>query len=321
MTEIIRSQTRAPADAAGERLDRVLSELFPEFSRSQLQSWTRDGAITVDGCKVKPSLKLKGGEQIAVDVSLEPDPEVRPQRIPLSIVYEDEHVIVLDKPAGLVVHPAPGNRDGTLQNALLHHDPELAIVPRAGIVHRLDKLTSGVMVVARTLQAHAALVDQLQRRTMHREYRTLVYGAMVAGGTVDAPIGRHPTDRVRMAVVRNGKPAVTHYRIERRYRDFTWLRVRLETGRTHQIRVHMAHIRHPVVGDPDYGGRLKLPSGASPGLRAALQGLDRQALHAFRLRFTHPGSGEPVQFDAPLPEDLRHLLRELNKDAHQSDRA
>ena len=319
MAETICTTARAGPEHRGQRLDRVLSDLFPGYSRARLQAWVRDGSITVDGGQVKPSHRLHGGEAIAVDVEVTPESEVTAQPIPLSIVHEDEAVIVIDKPAGLVVHPAAGNRDGTLQNALLHHDPALAAIPRAGIVHRLDKLTSGVMVVARTLKTHASLVAQLQARTMRREYRALVYGAMVAGGTIDAPIGRHPSDRVRMAVVASGKPAISHYRIADRYRDFTWLAVTLESGRTHQIRVHMAHAGHPVVGDPVYGGRLKIPAGTGDQLEAALRGLRRQALHAMHLSFEHPQLGDVVSYTAPLPDDLQQLLEALNDDSVQRD--
>lgn len=319
MAETIRDSLRIAARHAGERLDRVLAELLPDHSRGRLQAWIREGAITVDQQRVKPGAKLHGGELIEIDVVVEAVSEVRPQALAIDVLHADDDLIVLNKSAGLVVHPAAGNRDGTLQNALLHHYPELETIPRAGIVHRLDKLTSGVMVVARSLRAHTALVRQLQDRSMRREYRALVYGDLISGGTIDAPIARHPHDRLRMAVVAGGKPAVTHYRILDRFAHFSWLEVRLETGRTHQIRVHMAHIGHPLVADPVYG-RQRLPAGAGAPLRAALQGFGRQALHALRLELVHPASGEPVRYCAPLAYDLRQLVKVLEEDDAELDR-
>jgi 23S rRNA pseudouridine1911/1915/1917 synthase len=247
----------------------------------------------------------------------EPEPQVAcvPQDIPLDIRYEDDYVLVINKPAGLVVHPAAGNPDGTLQNALLHHEPALINLPRAGIVHRLDKDTTGLMVVAKTELAHKNLVAALQARDVHREYRALVVGELVAGGTVDEAIGRHPTVRTRMAVHPTGKPAVTHYRVEERYRGHTLLAVRLETGRTHQIRVHMAYIRHPVFGDQVYGNRLRLPGGADQELIDVMRGFKRQALHAFRLGFIHPVTEEEVLFEAEIPDDMTELLELLAEDA------
>ncbi len=250
-----------------------------------------------------------------MDPVLLPLAACRPQDIPLNIVYEDEHLIVIDKPSGLVVHPAAGNPDGTLQNALLHHCPGLDCLPRSGIVHRLDKDTTGLLVVAKTLKAHKSLVDQLQCRRVHREYRALVTGSLVAGGTVDAPVGRHPTQRTRMAVVSDGRPAVTHYQVLDRFPAHTLLAVRLETGRTHQIRVHMSHLRHPLVGDPLYAGRPRLPKGASAALTAALQGFPRQALHAIRLGFDHPETGEPVSWATPMAADLARLLELLGRES------
>ncbi|MEJ2061633.1 MAG: 23S rRNA pseudouridine(1911/1915/1917) synthase RluD [Gammaproteobacteria bacterium] len=296
-------------DQAGLRLDQALAELFPEYSRSRLQAWIRQGCVRLDGATVTvPRTPVAGGEQVELAVRLEPQGEVEAQAIPLDVVYEDDHLLVLNKPAGLVVHPAAGNPDRTLQNALLHHAPSLAALPRAGIVHRLDKETSGLMVVAKTLKAHKQLVDQLQARTVKREYLALVQGTIVAGGTVDAPIGRHPVDRKRMAVVGGGRAAITHYRVEERFPHHTLLRVSLETGRTHQIRVHMAHIRHPIVGDPVYGGRLRLPAGVSEHFREALRGFRRQALHATRLSLVHPDTGETCSWEAPPPQDFAGLL-------------
>ncbi len=300
---------------AGQRLDHALVALFPDFSRSRLQQWIREGCVRVNGALIlKPREKVYGGESVVLQVRQAPKVENRPQPIPLNLVHEDASLLVIDKPAGLVVHPAAGNPDGTLQNALLHHDPALARLPRAGIVHRLDKETSGLLVVARTLAAHKSLVAQLQARAMEREYRAIVNGVLTAGGSVDAPIGRHPVHRVRMAVVASGKPAVTHYRVLERFRAHSWLRIRLETGRTHQIRVHMAHIRHPLAGDPVYGGRLRLPAGASPALREALTQFRRQALCAVHLGLRHPASGEWVAWSVTPPEDLQRLLQALRED-------
>lgn len=319
MAETIRDSLRIAAQHAGDRLDRVLAELLPDHSRGRLQAWIREGAITVDQKRVKPGAKLHGGELIEIDVVVEALGEVRPQDLAIDVLHADEDLIVLNKSAGLVVHPAAGNRDGTLQNALLHHYPELEAIPRAGIVHRLDKLTTGVMVVARSLRAHTALVRQLQDRSMHREYRALVYGDLISGGTIDAPIARHPHDRLRMAVVAGGKPAVTHYRVLDRFAHFSWLELRLETGRTHQIRVHMAHVGHPLVADPVYG-RQRMPAGAGEPLRAALQAFGRQALHALRLELDHPASGEPVHYCAPLADDLHGLVKAVEGDDGELDR-
>ena len=300
-------------DQAGMRLDQLLVERLPEYSRSRLQQWIRDGKVWLDGQPCKPKQRLRGGEQIRVAVVLDPRVESLPQAIPLRILYEDEALLVVDKPPDLVVHPAAGNPDGTLLNALLHHDPQLARLPRAGIVHRLDKDTSGLMVVARSAAAHKLLVEQLQARRISREYRALIQGRLVAGGTVDAPVGRHPRHRTRMAVVRQGRPAITHYRVLERFAAHTWLAVHLETGRTHQIRVHMAHIHHPLVGDRQYAGRPRLPKGAGDTLRQALRAFPRQALHACRLALRHPASGELVAWTSPLPADLSRLLELLRE--------
>jgi len=285
-----------------------LAELFSDYSRSRLQQWVRDGAVLLDARCVEDKYRVGGGEWVEIVAELPEDSEVLPQAIPLDVRYEDEHLLVINKPAGMVVHPAAGNRDGTLQNALLHYDAGLAALPRAGIVHRLDKDTSGLMVVARQLSAHKSLVEQLQARSVHREYLALVQAQVTASGHVDAPIGRHPRDRLRMAVVESGKPAVTHYRVLERFPAHTLVEARLETGRTHQIRVHMAYIHHPLVGDPLYGGRFRLPAGASEALAEALRKFRRQALHARRLEFIHPASGERVGWEAGLPADFEHLL-------------
>jgi 23S rRNA pseudouridine1911/1915/1917 synthase len=298
-------------DAAARRLDQVLAEAMPEFSRSRLQHWIESGRVHVDGLQRRPRDKVSVGQIIAVDAPLETLGTCVAQAIALTVVFEDEHILVIDKPAGLVVHPAAGHRDGTLQNALLNHAPELAAVPRAGIVHRLDKDTTGLLVVAKTLEAHSALVAQLQARCVHREYRALVIGEVIAGGRVDAPVGRHPTQRTRMAVVADGRPAITHYRVLERFAGHSLLDVKLETGRTHQIRVHMAHLSHPLVGDRLYGGRPRPPRGAASALVEALQGFPRQALHALRLGLEHPAHGTAMRWDAPLPPDFAALLEHL----------
>ena len=305
---------RVPEAAAGRRFDAVLAELFPEFSRSRLAEWIKSGDALLDGKAVRPREPVRGGEAVALAVQLDAQTEAEPQDIPLAILHEDADVFVIDKPAGLVVHPGAGNPDGTLVNGLLFRDPALAALPRAGIVHRLDKDTSGVMVVARTLQAHAALVEQLSARAVHRQYLAIVVGALVSGGTADAAIDRHPRDRLRMAVRDDGRQAVTHYRLRERFRAHTALECRLETGRTHQIRVHMAHLKHPILGDPLYGGSLRLPRGASEELVAALRGFRRQALHAETLEFVHPLSGEPLRCSAPVPADMVELMRLLRED-------
>ncbi len=309
-----------PERLAGRRLDQVLAELFPDYSRSRLQQWIKQGRVTVDGQVRRRRDKLSGGERIELRPTEERQATCEAQDIPLNIVFEDEHLIVIDKPAGFVVHPAAGHHDGTLQNALLHHDPDLAALPRSGIVHRLDKDTTGLMVVARSLKAHKSLVEQLQARTVKRRYLALVQGLVVAGGTIDAPIGRHPVDRKRFAVTPTGKEAVTHYRVAERFPHHTLLQVTLETGRTHQIRVHMAHLRHPLVGDPQYG-RIRLPPGTSEALTAVLRNFRRQALHAERLTLAHPASGRTVSWKSPLPADFAHLLETLRREYGENDPA
>ena len=304
-----------PDEAAGRRFDAVLADLFPDYSRSKLSAWIKSGDARLDGQTARPRDPVRGGETVTVTAVLEVQTHSEPEDIALDVLYEDEHVIVINKPAGLVVHPGAGNPAGTLVNALLHRDPSLATLPRAGIVHRLDKDTSGVMVVARTLPAHTALIEQLSGRQVHRQYLAVVVGALVSGGTVNAPIDRHPRDRIRMAVREDGKDAVTHFRLRERFRAHTLLECRLETGRTHQIRVHMAHLKHPIVGDPLYGGSLKLPKGASPELVEALRGFRRQALHAETLEFAHPMTGEPIRCSAPMPADMQALVKVLHDDA------
>jgi 23S rRNA pseudouridine1911/1915/1917 synthase len=307
--------TLVPERLGGMRLDQALAELFPDYSRSRLKDWILAGHIRVDGQPLRPRDRLVGGERIDLAVRIEPVTAPAAEAIPLAIVHEDADLIVVDKPAGLVVHPGAGNPNHTLQNALLHHAPELAALPRAGIVHRLDKATSGLLVVARTLAAHTALVRALQTHAVERRYEAVVCGVLTAGGTVTASIGRHPTQRTRMSVREDGRPAVTHYRVERRFRAHTHARVQLETGRTHQIRVHFAHIGHPLVGDPQYGGRLKVPAGARAALATALRAFKRQALHAGRLALAHPRTGAALVCDAPMPADLRTLLEVLEQDA------
>jgi len=303
-----------PVELDGKRLDQALAVLFHEFSRSRLQQWIRDGQVRVDAQLLRPRDKVFAGQRVSLQAVLTPEGQWEAQPIPLTIVHEDSQLLVIDKPAGLVVHPAAGNASGTMLNALLHHAPQLENLPRAGIVHRLDKDTSGLLVVAKDLACHKALVAQLQAREFRREYLAVVVGVMTAGGTVDAPIGRHPVQRKRMAVVERGKPAVTHYRVEERFRAHSLVRVTLETGRTHQIRVHMAYVHFPLLGDPVYGGRLKLPRGCGPGLVEALRGFRRQALHAARLGLVHPHSGEYLEWESPLPADMQGLLAALRSD-------
>ena len=304
-----------PDRAAGRRFDAVLAELFPEYSRSRLSSWIKSGDALLDGEQVRPRDPVRGGEAVSLRVVQEVQTHSEPEDIALDVLYEDAHVFVIDKPAGLVVHPGAGNPTGTLVNALLHRDPALNALPRAGIVHRLDKDTSGVMVVARTLPAHTALVEQLSARAVHRQYLAVVVGALVSGGTANLAIDRHPRDRIRMAVRDDGRDAVTHYRLRERFRAHTLLECRLETGRTHQIRVHMQHLKHPIIGDPLYGGPLKLPKGATPELVETLRGFKRQALHAETLEFAHPVGGERVRCSAPMPADMQALVAVLRDDS------
>lgn len=315
MGEIVQLTALVPPQMSGQRLDQVAAHLFSEYSRSRLQTWIKRGELLVGGESRRPRDKVMSGEALTVNAQLEDEVTWQPQALELDIVHEDESVIVLDKPAGLVVHPAAGHSDGTLVNALLAHAPELAQLPRAGIVHRLDMDTTGVMVVARTLASHHHLVSQLQARTVKREYTAVCIGTMTGGGTIDAPMGRHPKQRKKMAVVEvGGKTAITHYRIARRFGHHTQVAVGLETGRTHQIRVHMAHRHNPLVGDKTYGGRPRIPKGASEELIAVLRGFPRQALHAHSLGFLHPESEALVQFDCPLPADLNELIAVLTRE-------
>ncbi len=318
MNQAIRHSLTIPDENMGQRLDQVLAELLSEYSRTRIKDWIESGQILVNGGKLRPRDKVLGGERIEVDATLPEAVEVAPESIDLDIVHKDKHVLVINKPAGLVVHPGAGNSAGTLQNALLHFDPDLVHLPRGGIVHRIDKDTSGLLVIARTLEAHTALVRAIEAHEVQREYEAICVGVMTAGGTVDAPIGRHRVDRLKQAIREDGRESVTHYRVVHRYRGHTHIRLTLETGRTHQIRVHMAHIRYPLVGDKTYGGRLLLPKGATPEMIEALRGFGRQALHAARLEFEHPVSGKPVEVVAPLPKDMKALLKVLAKDAAEA---
>jgi 23S rRNA pseudouridine1911/1915/1917 synthase len=316
MNQFIHLTVRIPEHLDGLRLDQALAELVPDYSRSRLQQWIRDGQVMLDNRASRVRERVRSGDMVRIDAEIAAgDRSFAAQPIDLDLIYEDDHLLVVNKPPGLVVHPAAGNPDGTLLNALLHHDPGLAALPRAGIVHRLDKDTSGLMVVARTLVAHNRLVEAMQARRIRREYLAVVNGVLSAGGRIEAPIGRHPVDRKRMAVVTGAREAVTHYRVVERFRAHTLVRVRLETGRTHQIRVHMAYLRCPVTGDPVYGGRPRLPRSAGDQLTRALQGFRRQALHAQRLALIHPASGETMAWEAPLPADLQRLLEALRSDA------
>jgi len=312
--QTIQLNTEIPFEMAGKRLDQVLVALFPDYSRARWQKWIKNGFDQINSQIGKSKDKVRGGETIDVNTVLKENDSWEAQDLPLNILFEDEEVLVLDKPAGLVVHPGAGNPDQTLLNALLHHAPTLSQIPRAGIIHRLDKDTSGVLVIAKTLFSHNFLVSQLQDRAFIREYQTLVTGLLTAGGTIDAPIGRHPVQRVQMAVVNNGKPAVTHYRLIERFRAHTYVQVRLETGRTHQIRVHFAHIRFPVVGDPVYGGHIRFPPKCLDNLRNTLEKFPRQALHAARLGILHPRTQTPLEWNSPLPDDMSQLIKVLRDD-------
>jgi 23S rRNA pseudouridine1911/1915/1917 synthase len=297
-----------PPEVAGLRFDQALAHALPQYSRARLKTWIESGAVQVDGRPLRAKDRVLGGEQVRIDAHLPRQGEVEPEAMPLAVVFKDRSILVLDKPAGLVVHPGAGNPRHTLQNALLALDPRLALVPRAGLVHRLDKDTSGLLLIARTPEAHTALTAALAARQVTREYLALCSGVMTGGGTIDLPIGRHRTVRTRMTVRGDGREAITHYRIEKRLRAHTLVRVRLETGRTHQIRVHLAHIGFPIVGDPIYGGRRRVPAGCPPEVAEALRAFPRQSLHASRLELTHPVTGRDVQFEAPFPDDMQRLF-------------
>lgn len=316
MTEKFSLKARVIEDQFGQRLDQAAAQLFPDFSRARLQTWIKNARLLVNGEPGKAKDRLMGGEILTLDAELDVQEHWQPENLPLNTVYRDEAIIVINKPVGLVVHPAAGNRTGTLLNALLFHYPELETVPRAGIVHRLDKDTSGLMVVARTQSSHLDLVTQLQERSISRGYQAIVSGLITAGGTVDAPLGRHPVHRTRRAVLSSvdAREAITHYRILTRFRSHTHIQLKLETGRTHQIRVHMSHIAYPLVGDQVYAGRLKLPKGASTELIEFLKKFKRQALHACHLGLKHPKSGKFVEWKTELPEDMLGLLQVLQND-------
>ena len=314
MSEIIQLSAEVPSELGGQRLDQVAAQLFAEYSRSRLTTWIKEGRLTVDGAVVRPRDTVYGGSLLALQAEQEAQGEWIPEDIELDIVYEDDHIMVINKPAGLVVHPAAGHASGTLLNALLHHVPDIINVPRAGIVHRLDKDTTGLMVVAKNIQAQTQLVDQLQKRSVSRIYECIVIGVITAGGKIDAPIGRHGQQRQRMAVMEDGKQAISHYRVLERFRSHTHARVKLETGRTHQIRVHMAHINFPLVGDPAYGGRFRIPPAANPTMLQALKEFPRQALHARFLELTHPVTGQRMKWESPLPDDFVWLLSLLRQD-------
>ena len=303
-----------PEELAGQRLDRALAKLFPEYSRSRLKAWLLDGAIVVDGSSPRPRDPVQGGETVTLSAQPEVVVAAAPEPMTLDVVHEDDSVMVINKPAGLVVHPGAGNSSGTLMNGLLNHTPQLEAIPRAGIVHRLDKDTTGLLLIAKTLPAHAALVRLLADRDISRHYLAVCNGVLTGGGTIDEAIGRHRTDRKRMCVRDDGKPAVTHYTVRERFASHTYISVRLDTGRTHQIRVHFAHRRHSLLGDPVYGGRLALPKGAGEQLVSTLRRFKRQALHAAQLEFAHPESGEVLSINAALPDDFESLLTVLRED-------
>lgn len=300
-----------PLELAGKRLDQILVEIFPDYSRSKLQTWVKAGRVTVNAEQLKAKDRLVGGEELILDAEAEEVTEYLAENIPLDIIYEDEDILIVNKPAGLVVHPGAGNWSGTLQNALLYHLPDAVTIPRSGIVHRIDKDTSGLLMVAKTLAAHHSLIEQLQARTIHREYLAITIGRMTGGGTLNEPIGRHPTDRKKFSVRDNGKPAVTHYRVLERFLRNTLIQVKLETGRTHQIRVHMAHLRLPLVGDPMYSGRFQMPKDCGVELETVLRSFKRQALHAEKLGLIHPRTGEYCEWQLPVPEDMQELLTAL----------
>ena len=314
MTQII-LEAEIQLEQSGQRLDQALADLFPEYSRSRLKIWIETDLVTLNGqITTIPRTKVFGGEKIVISADIEDETHFEPENLPLNIVYEDEHILIINKPKDFVVHPGAGNKSGTVLNALLYHYPSVAEVPRAGIVHRLDKDTTGLMVVAKTIPAQTKLVRALQKRQITREYEAIACGIMTKGGAVDEPIARHPTKRTHMAVHPLGKPAVTHYRIMENFRNYTRLRLRLETGRTHQIRVHMAHIAHPLLGDQTYGGRPRPPKNADERLNQVLHEFKRQALHAIMLRLEHPVSGELMEWYAPLPDDFVQLVNALKAD-------
>jgi len=314
MTQHITQSLTILSDHSNSRLDVAISKLLPQYSRNQLKQWIISGQILLNHQHVKPKDLVRENDTVTVDAQIEVQREDTPQKFPLDIVFEDPYLLVINKPAGLVVHPGAGHQDKTLLNAILHHHENGHYLPRAGIIHRLDKETTGLLVIAKTIEAHTFLTDEMQARHIKRTYEAIVSGECTGGGTINAPIDRHPKYRTRMAVVHNGKPAITHYRLIERFREHTHLRVMLETGRTHQIRLHMAHIRRPIIGDPVYGGRLKLPAKATPELTDALRQFKRQALHAAELSLIHPITNELLTWTVELPEDIKNLLICLRDD-------
>jgi len=316
MREQISLENSAIEDYAGLRLDQAAAELFPDYSRARLQKWIKQGDLTVNGAKAKPSMRLMGGEILRIEAQLIAEGEVEPQDIPLDVLFEDKHLIIINKPAGLVVHPAAGNWDGTLQNALLNFDKELDTLPRSGIVHRLDKDTSGIMVVARSLKAHASLVNQLQARSMSRVYEAVVKGETPPTGTINAAIDRNPRDRKKMAVIESGRPSISRYRLKQRLPGTSYIEVSLESGRTHQIRVHMTHIGYPIVGDPIYGRGPVRKKGLPASAVKAVNDFPRQALHARTLKLIHPESEKECEFNVPLADDMRELIEALQSAAN-----
>jgi 23S rRNA pseudouridine1911/1915/1917 synthase len=313
MSTIIQESLIIPESLSGFRLDQALAKLLP-YSRAQIQEWIKDQSVTLNAEVPKIRTLVIGGEQVVINAHLKSQANWTAQDIKLDIIYEDDALMIINKPPGLVVHPASGNHDGTLLNAILHHCPASASLPRAGILHRLDKDTSGLLVVAKTLRALNHIGLQLKKRSLKRIYHAIVYGVMISGGTVKSSIGRHPMQRKRMAVTDSGKPSVTHYRVVERYRAHTRIKVQLETGRTHQIRVHMAHINYPVLGDPTYGGRLIIPKCATATLVESIRGLKRQALHAYELGLIHPVTLEEMHWRAPLPQDMVNIIQALRDD-------
>ena len=305
--KLIQQSFQVEKHQAGNRLDNALHQLLPDYSRSRIQQWIQHGFVSINQELCKPRQKVYSGDLIKLDVPEQAKISDQPQFIEFDILHQDEDIFVVNKPANLVVHPAAGHQDGTLVNGLLARDSRLEQLPRAGIVHRLDKDTTGVMVVARNLTAHNWLVDQLQQRLVKREYIALAQGVVTAGRTIETDMGRHPQNRKKMAVLNGGKKAITHFQVARKFHHYTQVKVQLETGRTHQIRVHMAHINYPLLGDTVYGGRARIPAGVDEALQQVIQGFKRQALHAERLSFEHPRSREMVSFEAPLPDDFQRL--------------
>ncbi len=302
---------QVPIELAGKRLDQILVLIFPDYSRNKLQTWIKSGRVTVNTQQLKAKDRLEGGEQLVLDAEPEKVTEYLAEDIPLDIIYEDDDLLIVNKPAGFVVHPGAGNWSGTLQNGLLYYLPDAVTIPRSGIVHRIDKDTSGLLMIAKTLAAHHSLIEQLQARTIHREYLAITIGRMTGGGTLNEPIGRHPTERKKFTVRESGKPAVTHYRVVERFLRNTLIQVKLETGRTHQIRVHMAHLRMPLVGDPMYSGRFQMPKDCGTELEKLLRYFKRQALHAEKLGLIHPRTGEYCEWQQPIPDDMQELLQVL----------